>query len=290
MTIALGLAIVFLLTAAGFLLNGYNPLKILHVGELLPIFGLMVGATLVMAPAGVLRNLMAGMRQVMRRHPYEPEDYVQLLGCLHQLFVVGRRNGMLALEQHILEPGESPLFARFPRLASNRRAMDFLCDSLRPLIDGRIKPDQLEPMLAKGLARTEDEFRMPVAVLHKLADSLPAFGILMAIMGIIITMARISSDTRVIGQGIATALCGTFYGVFVSYALVGPMALKFEFMKGAHIGFLACIKEGVLGFAAGIPPALATEAARRMVEEQLRPTAAQLDALLHGGTPGQEDK
>jgi chemotaxis protein MotA len=66
---------------------------------------------------------------------------------MYELFMLGRRNGMIALEEHVLEPGNSSVFKKYPRFASNKPAVEFLCGSLRPIIDGKIKPDQLRLLL-----------------------------------------------------------------------------------------------------------------------------------------------
>ena len=70
--------------------------------------------------------------------------------------------------------------------------MEFLCGSLRPIIDGKIKPDQLRLLLDVEINRMEEEHYAPVNVLTKAADAMPGFGIVAAVLGIVITMASIS--------------------------------------------------------------------------------------------------
>lgn len=282
MTTLLGFIIVIALTAVGFILSGYNPLGIFHISEILPIGGLMIGCMIIMSPKEILFAVFKGVKQVPKGIPYRRSDYEELLLCLNELFVLGRRNGMIALEQHVTEPETSTILLKYPRIAANTQAVDFLCDSLKPLVDGRLKPDQLEPLLEKSLAAIDDHLHKPVTVLNKVSDSMPAFGILAAVMGIIITMTKIGQDTRVIGLGVASALCGTFYGVFLSYAVLSPVAMSLDFINQAHVGYFNCIKEAVISFASGNPPAVATEVARRSIDEKMRPSSRDLENLLQG--------
>ena len=89
--------------------------------------------------------------------------------------------------------------------------MEFLCGSLRPIIDGKIKPDQLRLLLDVEIERLESEHHAPVNVLTKTADAMPGFGIVAAVLGIVITMASISGPVELIGEHVAAALVGTFH-------------------------------------------------------------------------------
>lgn len=284
MTTLLGFIITLALTAIGFMMGGGNPLGLVHPNEILSIGGLMFGCMVIMSPKDVLIGVFKGVKQVPKGIPYKRADYEELLKCLNELFVLGRRNGMIALEQHVTEPESSTILQKYPTVSANTQAIEFLCDSLKPLVDGRLKPDQLEPLLEKSLGAIDEHLHKPVTVLNKVSDSMPAFGILAAVMGIIITMSKIGQDTKVIGQGVASALCGTFYGVFLSYAVLSPIAMSLGFINQSHVAYLNCIKEAVISFASGNPPTVATEVARRAIDEKLRPTSRDLETLLQGAS------
>ena len=72
------------------------------------------------------------------------------------------------------EPEASALFSNYPKFHGNHHALEYLADGLKPIVDGRIKPDQLEPLMAKSLHKMEEEHHEPVLVMTKVADSLPA--------------------------------------------------------------------------------------------------------------------
>ena len=107
--------------------------------------------------------------------------------------------------------------------------MEFLCSGLRPIIDGKIKPDQLRLLLDAEIERRETDNYGPVNVLTKVGDSMPGFGIVAAVMGIVVTMASINGPIEQIGENVAAALVGTFLGILLAYGFVNPLAMNLEF-------------------------------------------------------------
>ena len=62
-----------------------------------------------------------------------------------------------------------------------------------------------------------------------MADALPGFGIVAAVLGIVNTMAALEgADTAEIGHKVGAALVGTFLGILVAYGFVGPIASAME--------------------------------------------------------------
>src|SRR6185437_5150913 len=157
--------------------------------------------------------LVSGLLTCLKGSPHSRVGYDELLKLLYELFLLGRRNGMIALEEHVMEPQNSEIFKRYPLFNRNEHAVEFLCGSLRPIIDGKIKPDQLRLLLDVELARMEEDHHAPVNVLTKTGDAMPGFGIVAAVLGIVITMASIAGAVEEIGHHVAAALVGTFLGI-----------------------------------------------------------------------------
>jgi chemotaxis protein MotA len=151
---------------------------------------------------------------------------------------------------------------------------------LRPIIDGKIKPDQLRLLLDVEINRMEEEHYAPVNVLTKAADAMPGFGIVAAVLGIVITMASISGPIEQIGERVAAALVGTFLGIFIAYGFLNPLAVNLEFVGAAELDFTRCIAACVVGFANGMAPITAVELGRRGLSSDLRPSADGLEEML----------
>ncbi len=254
---------------------------LIHINEFISLGGMVLGSMIIMAPINVLKGVIAQGLGTLKGAPYKKDDYEELMKCMYELFQLGRRGGMIALEEHVMNPEGSSLFSKYPKFHGNHHAVEFLCDALRPIVDGRLKPDQLPPLLNKSLHVMEDEHHEPISVMQNVADGLPAFGIVAAVLGIIVVMMyRLGGDTALVGQGIATALAGTFFGIFGSYCVIAPIKVNAEFIGHAQMVYMNCIKEAVLSFANGLPPLVACEVARRVLTENVRPTAGDLETML----------
>jgi chemotaxis protein MotA len=155
-----------------------------------------------------------------------------------------------------------------------------LCGGLRPIIDGKIKPDQLKLLLDTELDSLEEEHHKPVDVLTKAADAMPGFGIVAAVLGIVVTMGSIAGPIEEIGHHVAAALVGTFLGILISYGYLNPLAVNINFLGLAELAYFRCIATAVVGFANGLAPIMAVEVARRGLSSELKPTADELETVL----------
>ena len=279
MVIIIGFIIIIGGTIVGFMMAGGTIGLLIHPAEIVTIFGMLFGCAIIMAPISVLKGISSGLVNILKGAPYNKDDYEDLFKMMYELFQLGRRNGMIALEEHVMNPDGSSLFKKYDKFHSNQRAVDFFCDGLRPLVDGRLKPEQIGPLMDSGVKHIEHEKHAPVHVMHLVADSMPAFGIVAAVMGIINTMQYLS-DTNKVGSMIAAALSGTFLGIFLSYGVINPLAVNLHFYNDGEATYLKVIKASVVAFALGLPPLVACEIGRREIEHRFQPSASDLETML----------
>ena len=279
MVIIIGFIIIMGGTIVGFMMAGGTIGLLIHPAEIVTIFGMLFGCAIIMAPISVLKGISSGLVNILKGAPYNKDDYEDLFKMMYELFQLGRRNGMIALEEHVMNPDGSSLFKKYDKFHSNQRAVDFFCDGLRPLVDGRLKPEQIGPLMDSGVKHIEHEKHAPVHVMHLVADSMPAFGIVAAVMGIINTMQYLN-DTNKVGQMIAAALSGTFLGIFLSYGVINPLAVNLHFYNDGEATYLKVIKASVVAFALGLPPLVACEIGRREIEHRFQPSASDLETML----------
>ena len=135
-------------------------------------------------------------------------------------------------------------------------------------------------LLEEDLKIIEDEHHAPTGVLNKTADALPGFGIVAAVLGIVITMGAIDGPANEIGEKVGAALVGTFLGILLSYGFFAPMAMRMEFLGAAEIGFLRIIATAIQGFVGDLSPKVVLEQARRGVVSEFRPTREEMDQWL----------
>jgi chemotaxis protein MotA len=280
MIVLIGSFIVLASVLGGFMMAGGHVGALIHLSEFIIIGGAALGALVIMSPKKVLIDLAKQCVGALKGAPYGPADYEELFKALYELFMLGRRNGMIALEEHVTGPQTSTIFTKYPRFSHHAKAVEFLCSGLRPIIDGKIKPDQLRMLLDIELQTLETEEEHPVHVLTKAADAMPGFGIVAAVMGIVITMGAIAGPIEEVGHKVAAALVGTFLGIFLSYGFMNPLAVNIEFLNHAHMAYLRCIATAVAGFANGMAPIMAIEVARRGLSADVKPAADALEAML----------
>ena len=119
-----------------------------------------------------------------------------------------------------------------------------------------------------------------MAALSKTADALPGFGIVAAVLGIVVTMGSIDGPVDEIGHKVGAALVGTFLGILASYGFMGPLAARMEFLGAAEMNFFRTIATVMQGFVNDLPPKVALDHARRGVATEFRMHREDLDKLF----------
>jgi chemotaxis protein MotA len=280
MIIIIGAIIVIASVLGGFVMAGGHPGALIQVAEFVVIVGSAAGALIIMSPKKVLIDMMKQIGAALKGAPHNKNSYEELFKALYELFMVARRNGMIALEEHVTAPETSSIITKYPAFANNHHAVELLCGALRPIIDGKVKPDQLKMLLDIQIEGMETEHHRPINVLTKAADAMPGFGIVAAVLGIVVTMGSIAGPIEEIGHHVAAALVGTFLGILISYGFLNPLAVNMEFIGEAEMAYSRCIASSVVGFANGMAPIMAVEMARRGLDSEVRPTSDELERML----------
>jgi len=282
MLVIFGAIVVTASVMGGFIMAGGNLMNLIQVAEFVVIVGCALGALIIMAPKRVIMDMVKQILGTLKGAPYNKSAYEDLFKALYELFMLGRRNGMIALEEHVTNPGGSAIFNKYPSISKNHHALQFLCSGLRPIIDGKVKPDQLKILMEIELEAMDEEHHQPVSVLTKASDAMPGFGIVAAVLGIVITMGSIAGPIEQIGHHVAAALVGTFLGILISYGYLNPLTVTMEFNGAAELRYVRCIASSVVGFANGMAPVMAVEIARRGLSSDVKPTADELELMLKG--------
>jgi len=285
MLILVGAVIVLASTLGGFIIAGGNPMVLLHVSEFVVILGVAAGVLVIASPGHVLKELVHKLQAAVGGKVAGEKEFTDLLKLLYEIFMVGRRNGLIALEEHIMDPKKSSIFQKYPSVLNHHERLEFICNGLKPVIDGKIKPDQLEALMDAELKAKSAEANHPVHILQLVGDSLPGIGIVAAVLGIINTMAAISEGPEKVGERVAAALTGTLLGIWVAYGFVNPLANRVQFNNAGDEQFLKCITQAVSGFAKGLAPMTAVEVARRSLDSNVQPGASELEATLKAMAP-----
>jgi chemotaxis protein MotA len=280
MIVIVGCLVVLGAVIGGFLWSGGSVGALIHPSELLTIGGCAMGALILMSPKKVLMDLLKGVMESLKGTPYTKQGYRDLFKLCYEILRLARNEGLLALEAHVSSPHESAIFEKYPRIARNHHVLEFLCGALAPVIERTVTPEKLPGLLETEIKVLEQEHHAPLSVLTKTADGLPGFGIVAAVLGIVITMAHIDGPASEIGHKVGAALVGTFLGILLSYGFFAPLAVRIEFLSEAEIAYFRTIATIVQGLVDSLSPKVALEQARRGVTSEVRLSRDELEELF----------
>jgi len=284
-----GFVIVLGSVLGGFALAGGHFEVLLQVNEFIVIGGAAVGSLLVGTPMSVVRGLAHQFPRLASNGKTE-QDFLDALLMGFELLSLARREGLVALEQHVEDPLKSSLLGKYTRFIGDKMARTFLTDTLELFTSGvKLGDHELSELLESDLEVQKEEEALPSKALVTMGDALPGLGIVAAVLGIVITMGHIDGPPSEIGHHVGAALVGTFLGVLLSYGVVQPMAANLGAKVHGQHAYLVAIKELLVSLYKGANPTVAVELARRSLPSDVRPTSAELTKAcraLRGGGDG----
>ena len=285
MLLIIGIIIVFVSCIGGFSMAGGNPMWLIHAGEIVIIVGIGIGIIIVSSPKSVLMGLVGDIKKAFAGNISNKGKFIDLLVLLYELFMLGRRKGTPALDEHVSDPQNSSIFTKYPSFLKDARLVEFLCNSLRPIVDGRCKPAEIGGILKAELSSREAEAGRGVKAVEMVADALPGVGIVAAVLGIINTMSNLE-DPEMVGKKVAAALSGTFLGIFLAYGMGIPLARLISLNQGQEFLYFRIVERSVTGFATGLSPIMAVEIGRRSLDRDTQPTADELEERCKDAAKG----
>lgn len=286
MFVIIGLAVVFGSILIGYTMHHGNVMVLMQVSEFIIIIGAALGSMLVGNPPSVITDVLKQVMALMKGNPYKKAVFSELLLLLFEVFQTAKRDGLLALEPHVERPKESSIFSKYPFFLSNHHAVSFLTDTLKVLLTGAVNKHDLAEILELDLERQHEEALVVSQVLTKVGDAMPGFGIVAAVLGVVVTMGSIGGAASEIGHKVAAALVGTFVGILLAYGVFQPLASACEYIVKGESAYMACIKTAILSFAQGDPPLTAAEFARRNIEPSARPSFTEMEELISAQKKG----
>src|SRR5262249_52980765 len=176
-------------------------------------------------------------------------------------------------DEHIIDVRKSSIFRKYPSFLRNERAVDFMVDAFKQVVNGTASADELDLMLEEELDTHHEEQSIPIGILKTAGDALPGLGIVAAVLGIVTTMGKLDASPEEIGHNVAAALVGTFLGILMSYGFVQPLATNAELQEVIGSRYLRCIKEGLVASLRGAAPIVAIEFARKAIFAADRPSS-----------------
>ena len=274
-----GIIIVLGSVLTGFSMAGGHIHSLIHPSEIVTIGGAALGAMVCSSPPKVLKDVMKGLITLLKGGNVGKQTYNQAFKLLYELFRVARRDGMLAWETVISEGHSNATFQKYPKIVNDHHLMEFVTGALQGAMEGNDGPN-LQALLDAEIHVFENEHHDAVSALTRTADGLPGFGIVAAVLGIVVTMGAIGGPVEEIGHKVGAALVGTFLGILLSYGMIGPLAGALDGLGHAEASLQKTIAAAIVGFAGGGSPRAVMDNVRRGCGTNVRPSSKELEEML----------
>lgn len=278
----LGFIIVIASVAGGYVLSHGELAALWQPFELVIIGGAALGAFITANPGKVLKAVARDLPALFKGPKYKQKEYLSILSLLYEVFNKWRKQGLMTLEEEIENPEQSEIFARYPNILFDLPLREFVCDYLRIVSTGNLSSFELEALMDEDIATHLKEREQPAIAVSRMADSLPGFGIVAAVLGIVITMKSLGGPPEELGLHVAAALVGTFLGILLCYGFISPLGTALEYKAHDEVKALECVKASILAMVNGVPPQLAVEFGRKTLYSSVRPSFIELEDHLRG--------
>ena len=277
MSVIIGIAVVLAGIFGGFVLEGGHLGPLYQPYELIMIAGGALGAFVISNDGKSLRATAAALPTLFQSAKQTNAVYLDLLSLMYEVLLKIRKEGLMSVESDIDAPASSPLFTKFPVILNDHHLLEFITDYLRLMVSGNMDPFQIENLMDNEIEVHHQDGEIPIHAITKVAESLPAFGIVAAVMGVVHTMGSVGVPPAELGNLIAAALVGTFLGILLSYGVFGPMASLLERKLQESTKMYQCVKVTLIASLNGYAPTLAVEFGRKVISAEQRPSFAEME-------------
>ncbi len=278
MFVLIGYGIVIFAIFGGFVMAGGHLAALLQPIELLMIFGGAAGAFLVGNDSKTIRATIKVLPTVIQGSQYSKRLYMDLLAMMFEILTKIRKDGMMSIEKDVENPENSVVFGKYPKLLKDHHLIDFICDYLRLMLSGNMDAFQIENLMDNDIETHDAEGHTVTHAIARMADGMPAFGIVAAVMGVVHTMESVGSvPPAALGALIAQALVGTFLGILLGYGFIGPLATLLEQKHSEASKMLQTTKVIMIASLNGYAPTIAVEFGRKVLYSTERPGFIELE-------------
>ena len=272
LSIIIGLIITFGCVLGGYMAMGGKVGVLNQPFEFVIILGAAVGIYIIANPLSVVKDTGSALAEGFKNKVPDQAKYLQLLGLLYQLLRELKNKPRNEVEVHIDAPEESDIFLSHPMVMEDPELIGFICDYCRLIIVGNARPHEVEALMEEEIETIRHDRLKAYNGLQAMADGLPALGIVAAVLGVVKAMGAIDESPEVLGGLIGAALVGTFVGIFMSYAVVGPIASNIKIVREKKIRLYLVAKQTLIAYMNGSLPQVALEFGRKSISNAYRPT------------------
>jgi chemotaxis protein MotA len=248
--------------------------------EYIAIVGLTIGGFVAGNGVKVIKSTVGALPGIFKGTQFSKAAYIDLLAMLFEVLAKVRKEGLMSIESDVESPEQSPVFSKYPSISNDHHVMEFITDYLRMMVGGNLNAMEIENLMDIEIETHHHEVMVPGHVMAKVGDAVPAFGIVVAVMGVVNVMGSVGEPPAVLGKMIGGARVGTFLGILISYGFVAPVATLLEQRAEEGSKIYQVIKVVLLASMSGYAPQVAVEFGRKVLFSGDRPTFIELETEL----------
>lgn len=214
--------------------------------------------------AGKLKDFTGGLGSIRLAFKEKVSDPGATIRSIIDLSNVGRKEGLLALEE-----------------AANGIEDEFLKKGIMLVVDGT-DPELVRGILETDLVCLESRHGKIIGFWEKWAEMGPAWGMIGTLVGLV-NMLKNLEDASTIGPNMAVALLTTLYGSLIANWICTPIANKLKTNNETEVMMKEITIEGLLSIQAGENPRVIEEKLKSFLSPSLR------ESLMGSGSAGGEE-
>ena len=197
MLVAIGFVIVIFSVLGGFAFMGGHLVTLWQPVEILIIGGGALGAFVVSNTPSILKATGKALGGAFKPSAITKAFYMSLMALMYEILTKVRKEGLMSIEGDVEEPEQSPLFQKYPEVLADHHIVEFLTDYLRLMVSGNLNPMEIENLMDGELETHHQEAHTPQSAVQQMADGLPAFGIVAAVLGILAVLVMVWAELAV---------------------------------------------------------------------------------------------
>ncbi len=216
----------------GDLMEGGNPVHVVHITSLIIIIPTTLMAAMVSTDPEHIKGAWKGVGMNFKKSSVNLEERIKEIV---ELALMARRDGLLSLEKKVSELDN-----------------EFLKQGLSMAVDGN-EIDTIAETLEAVIEETEHYWHGCAHYWILAGETSPVMGLVGAVLGLILALQKLDNPKEM-AEGIAGAFTATVTGIFGAYVLIGPMGAKMKAKSHHIIKEQKVMLEGIIGIVHGDNP------------------------------------
>jgi len=221
----IGLIITIIAILWGFHFGGGDLKMLWQPVEIFVISGAGIGSFIFSNPSYIVKAFFTHFKLYFSSTHFNEKMYKETLNLVQEMSRTQKQEGLLTIVRDLESPTPS-IFQNYRTILKDRDNQQFLAETFLTFASAQKNELMVSEIKIKNRIKNHSMVTRKLSdSLYKLGESMPAYGIIAAVLGVILAMGVIDQSATVIGHAISAALVGTLLGVLFGYGLFIPMSM-----------------------------------------------------------------